>query len=499
MTKTKRNLILVVSLLFAIFTLCSVFAIAGLQTSQTVEAGTLTDEQLQYRRDNPGLYETGTTTLVKDGENDMTWKYLIDNKYVSLDDGVGYKGEGEKIAKVKGDLICGEGEPTRMGYAFSGYENLTLIDLSNVKMSNVTKMDRMFDGDRNLNEIVFGESFKNVEVKGYLCGMFEDCYELTSLDLRGLDTSGVTRMECMFAGCKKLKSLNVSSFDTRQVECMDGMFSRCESLTTLDLSNFKFDKVTSMMGMFANMKSLKSLDVSHFNTSKVAGFCLMFTGMNLAELDLRNFDFSVGQEFGGTIGMMAISDEACVNFSTSMGLTAAATAYQKAMNNEDISTDLEKLNEELANLYKQEIVGKTGDELGYAGRVHVAGYIVLRMKMACGYLGLDRVQNALDVARGIFETRIDKIYLPATTSSKNILLPSNTTYVAEQDGETAELEQQILYGYEDLNMTSGAMLIAKTPEVEDTGVKFNVLAIVVCVACLSTLIVMTSKKKKSRI
>ena len=133
MTKTKRNLILVVSLLFAIFTLCSVFAGTSFHTPQTVEAGTLTDTELQYRRDNPGLYETGTTKFVKDGENDMTWKYLIDNGDITTTNNR-LKVVTETLA---GDLICGSVSGiTNLRYSFAWCENLTFVDASALDTKN---------------------------------------------------------------------------------------------------------------------------------------------------------------------------------------------------------------------------------------------------------------------------------------------------------------------------------------------------------------------------
>ena len=124
MTKTKRNLVLVVSLLFAIFTLCSVFVGVSFHTPQTVEAGTLTDTDLQYRRDNPGLYETGTTTPIK------LWDDLINDGDITTTGGL------EVVNKqLAGDLICESEDLSCPNFAFANCVNLTGIECEGVRVS----------------------------------------------------------------------------------------------------------------------------------------------------------------------------------------------------------------------------------------------------------------------------------------------------------------------------------------------------------------------------
>ena len=503
MTKTKRNLILVVSLLFAIFTLCSVFADVSFHTPQTVEATETTDTRA------PGLYVTGTTTFVKDGDNDMTWKYLVDNGKIKTTDG-----HLQVVDKtLAGELVCGSVENlTSLECAFDNCKGLTYINVDKLDTKNVTNMlsvfyncaeltsldvtgfntgsvknmGQMFAGCRKLTKLDVGNlDTSAVTSMGY---MFGNCESLTSLDVSGFNTSSVEKMEEMFAGCKKLTSLDVSGFDTSNVTDMTGMFTRCASLTSLNVSNFVTTKVKSMLGMFTNMRSLRSLDVGSFKTSKVTAFAYMFSGTNLAELDLRSFDFSSADSSYGTLGMIGISDEENVDMFTDSGAEGFVTMYQKAMNNEDISTDLEKLNAEYAGLYKQEIVGKTGDELGYAGRIYVVGMM----------MNTNSMEESLDLAKGIFETKIGKIYLPATASSVNISLPGNTTYVAKSGDTEFELEQQILYGYKDLNMTEGTVLVAKTADVENTGVETNITMIAIAIVNVASLAFVATKKKRTR-
>lgn len=123
--------------------------------------------------------------------------------------------------------------------------------------------------------------------------MFRDCYNLTSIDISGFDTSSATNISFMFGSCQKLASLDLSNFDTSNVGVIASMFKGCSKLTSLDLSSFDTSKVTSMDRMFIDCHNLTSLNVSSFNTSKVKNISYMFNGCySLPELDLTNFDFS---------------------------------------------------------------------------------------------------------------------------------------------------------------------------------------------------------------
>lgn len=69
-----------------------------------------------------------------------------------------------------------------------------------------------------------------VAVKGSVSGLFAGLSVAESMDLSGLDTSGVTDMSSMFSGCTLLQAVDLSSFDTSSVTNMSSMFKGCESL-----------------------------------------------------------------------------------------------------------------------------------------------------------------------------------------------------------------------------------------------------------------------------
>ena len=137
---------------------------------------------------------------------------------------------------------------TTMAKMFNECQNLTILDLSNFNTSNVTNMSQMF----------------------------YDCYKLSNLDLSNFDTSKVTRFDYMFYKCYALTSLDLSSFDTSNATRMDEMFDYCQKLTNLNLSNFVTSKVTNFNHMFSNCEILQTLTFDNIDTSNATNFSSMF-------------------------------------------------------------------------------------------------------------------------------------------------------------------------------------------------------------------------------
>ncbi|EMY4661470.1 BspA family leucine-rich repeat surface protein [Listeria monocytogenes] len=155
-------------------------------------------------------------------------------------------------------------------------QNLTGIPVSEI--TNIVLEDKVFaSGNCNL---LFSQSVA------------------TNLDLRNLDTSGVTSMREMFYR-NAATSLDVSNWDTSKVTDMVGMFDRCAA-TSLDVTSFDTSNVTDMSGMFSE-SAVTSLDLSNFDTSSVTNMRAMFYGSVVTSLDLSNFNTSkvtnMGQMF----------------------------------------------------------------------------------------------------------------------------------------------------------------------------------------------------------
>ena len=156
---------------------------------------------------------------------------------------------------------------------FSGWnwlddcELLEEINLSNTKMSSYCK---------------------------YFLGIPSQNLNIKKLNFTNCDTSNVTNMEHMFENCSQLTSLDLSSFNTINVKWMDDMFYNCSSLTSIDVSKFNTSNVTTMLSMFYNCSSLIRLDLSSFDTSNVGNLNRLIDKCSkLTYIDVSSFDTSM--------------------------------------------------------------------------------------------------------------------------------------------------------------------------------------------------------------
>lgn len=175
---------------------------------------------------------------------------------------------------------------TRMPYMFDNCTNLSTIDLSSFNTKKVTKMDfmfNMFDNEtqtvtsNKLNNIIFGENW-SVENVTNMMQLFAGCYNLTNIDVANWDTSNVINMASVFAYCRGLKEIDVSHWNTSKVQEIGWLFMECNNLEFLDLSNFDTRNVTNMRCMFQGTTKLKNLDLCSFDTKKVTNMYAMFYG-----------------------------------------------------------------------------------------------------------------------------------------------------------------------------------------------------------------------------
>ena len=181
--------------------------------------------------------------------------------------------------------------------AFLG-TTLSSMDLRGLDTSQVTNMRNMFADDSNLTSLD-ASNWDTSKVTD-IGGMFNNCNNLTFLNVSNWDTSKVTDMGYTFNGCNNLTSLDTSEWDTSKVTNMCGIFTGCSNLTSLDVLNWDTSKVTNMAAMFGGCSKLTSLDVSKWNTSSVTNVRNMFAGdSNLTFLDVSKWNTSNVTDMGG--------------------------------------------------------------------------------------------------------------------------------------------------------------------------------------------------------
>ena len=129
---------------------------------------------------------------------------------------------------AEGNLTANErgtAEDTSYGI-FQGCENLVSVDVSNLDVSAVTSLKRLFTSCSNL---------------------------ITITGLENWDVSSVTNIQELFSLCSNLSNesiAGISKWNTSSLSIMISVFTRCEALTTIDLSSWDTSSVTYMTEAF---------------------------------------------------------------------------------------------------------------------------------------------------------------------------------------------------------------------------------------------------------
>ena len=121
-------------------------------------------------------------------------------------------------------------------------------------------------------------SYINTESISNFSYLFQNCVNLTSVDLYNIKSSQATDMKYMFAGCTGLMSIDLGGLNTGNVLDMSGMFMGCSNIFAIDIKGLNTSKVTSMNSMFQNCENLSSLDMTGMNISALSNIGFMFAG-----------------------------------------------------------------------------------------------------------------------------------------------------------------------------------------------------------------------------
>ncbi len=146
-------------------------------------------------------------------------------------------------------------------------------------------------GNVTIKNIVFDESFKTYAPTS-LKDFFKNCTALETIsNIENLNTANVTNMTSMFDNCQNLSSLNLSKFNTENVTNMSYMFDNCQNLSSLDLSKFNTEKVRDMDYMFNGCSDLTTIYASDkFIIAEFNNGYKMFYGCKLLKGALPKYD-----------------------------------------------------------------------------------------------------------------------------------------------------------------------------------------------------------------
>lgn len=150
---------------------------------------------------------------------------------------------------------------TSLAGFFNNCSNLTSVDMTYNGTVNITNMQGMFDNCTSLMSVDLHFATTSVKSMAY---MFQNCSSLQTLDISNLHVVNVNNMVHMFDGCTALTTLNVG-FHPIMLRYTQYMFQNCSSLQTLDLSNWNVCLWDSTL-MFKGCSSLTYLNLSNFDT-----------------------------------------------------------------------------------------------------------------------------------------------------------------------------------------------------------------------------------------
>ena len=204
------------SLLFQLFVLVAAMMCAlGIQAAEAYACYTSSNTTLTFYYDNYRSSRPGTTYDLNTGSQYTDWDT---------------DGTKASVTKVVFDPSFANARPTTTFDWFYGMQNLqSITGMSYLNTSEVTNMSLMF----------------------------QNCYQLTSLDLSHFNTSKVTDMGGMFSNSTGLTYLDLSSFITSRVTNMGWMFNKCSNLRTVYVGNgWSTAAVTSSNNMFSDCTRL---------------------------------------------------------------------------------------------------------------------------------------------------------------------------------------------------------------------------------------------------
>ena len=149
-----------------------------------------------------------------------------------------------------------------LGDIFNGCSSLTTINLNNSDFSSITSFDNLFTGrvyTNKLTSVSMAGCTVNEKDNWTAVKLFYGCGNLSDLNMRGFVNGKCTSFESIFENCKNITSINVGNWNTESVASMKNAFASCGAnnrISNIDISSFKLNsnKVSNldMTGMFKN-------------------------------------------------------------------------------------------------------------------------------------------------------------------------------------------------------------------------------------------------------
>lgn len=158
---------------------------------------------------------------------------------------------------------------------FSGYTNLTKLDISKLDMSDATAITNMFNGCSKLTTLIGIDNLnpRNVPV---LNDWFSPLTSWTgSVNCSTWNTHKVTNIASLF-NSTKLTDINLSNWDMSSCPSAVKVFYNCNNLKSVNLSNWKLPVNFDISAMFQSCTTLQSIVLKGWDISKLSSVAGIF-------------------------------------------------------------------------------------------------------------------------------------------------------------------------------------------------------------------------------
>lgn len=180
---------------------------------------------------------------------------------------------------------------------FNGCTALIQCDLSRVTENVITTIRDMFYGCQYIKYIIMPSTHQNLSDAQ---GAFENCLQLTVIDLSNISFYGLPSFRNMFYNCSKLATITgIENWNVESVSDFSYMFYNCIALRNVDLSNWNTAMMWSTESMFENVERIGKTDwgenfiygIENWNVSNLYNMNNMFKqSYNTQVLDLSKWN-----------------------------------------------------------------------------------------------------------------------------------------------------------------------------------------------------------------
>lgn len=179
---------------------------------------------------------------------------------------------------------------------FSGCDSLKTINMSNVIIKNVQKINEInlfylpYVETINLQDTTFNDT-----ISGY--NMFGGCSSLKHLNLNNVNFPKLTVAVYMFSGCSSISELTLKNIQWSELQTVSAMFGS-EGINKITLKNICMNKVTDANKMFVECKNLTDVifsEVQLYSVTSTGGMfseCTILKSLEFTDVDFVSISFA---------------------------------------------------------------------------------------------------------------------------------------------------------------------------------------------------------------